>query len=126
MPGATNASRAPSSAAPSSPVDATPPPRVPETETEGLAGWLTVVGASVVAVGAGGVIGFGLRADDLHDTYLAHPSVDTRDEGLVMKGLANASIAVGCVGALLVVGDLLLFRTGETVRADARGLVVRF
>jgi hypothetical protein len=83
-------------------------------EDDGRAGWLTAVGAISAGVGVGGIIGFGVRADDVHDAYLANPTQTGRDEGLVMRGLANASIAVASVGAVLVVGDLLLFRTGRS------------
>ncbi len=108
------------------PAAAAPPPHPVESPRlaeksarTGRAGWLTIAGGVVTVAGAAGLVGFGLRADALHDRYLTAPSAAARDEGLLMKGLANGSIGVLAVGALLVVGDLVLFKTGERRKLEA-------
>ncbi len=99
------------------PPEPAPPPATGEKIElrHGLAGWLTVGGAIVAGIGTAGIIGFGLRTADLGDQYLAAPSSDLRDEGLLMRGFTNGSIGVLGLGALLIVADLALFRTGERV-----------
>lgn len=111
----------------SKPPPATAPPP-PVVTSRGRAGWLTVVGSVVGGIGTAGIIGFGVRASDLHAEYVASPSADLRDQGLVMKGLANGSIGVLSLGAALVVLDLALVGTGahRVVVADAKGIRVAF
>jgi hypothetical protein len=90
-----------------------PPPVVAKPERSearprGGPTWLTWTGAALGLVGGVGIAYFGLRAKSLHDDYLAHPTSDTRDSGLVARDLANVSIGVVGVGALLVALDLLV------------------
>ena len=113
------------------PRDEPPPPAPKKVEhRHGLAGWLTITGSVVAAIGTGGLIGFGIRTEDLGQAYESAPSHDLRDEGLLMRGLANGSIGVLGLGALMIVGDLALFRTGETVEwsvgPTAAGMTIRF
>ncbi|MFO0669883.1 MAG: tetratricopeptide repeat protein [Polyangiaceae bacterium] len=71
-------------------------------------GWLTWSGAAVAAVGAGGVVGFGLRTQRLHDSYVDEPSASTRDQGLFARAMTNVSIGVAVVGVALVAVDLFV------------------
>lgn len=102
-------------------------PLQPE-KLEGLAGWLTVTGAVVGAVGTAGIVGFGLRTADLHEQHLATPSFDLQEEGQLMKGLTNASIGVAALGAALVVLDLVVVRSGEhsVISSTPDGVALRF
>jgi len=79
-------------------------------------GVLTWVGAGMAVAGAAGVIGFGLRSNALMDQWddadpLAPKSL--ADEGRLMTGLANASIAVLGVGLVIMLIDLLIEREVE-------------
>jgi hypothetical protein len=69
-------------------------------------GPLTWVGAVTSVAGLASFIGFGLRASALHERYLASPTASTRDEGLLVRDIANVSLVVGLVGALLLTVDL--------------------
>jgi tetratricopeptide (TPR) repeat protein len=96
-------------------------------------GPLTVIGAISLGLGAGGIVGFGIRAQDLHAAYDAVPRAAFADEGELMRDLANVSIAIASVGAVLVAIDLLflsglLESTEESgpVAIDASGLGIRF
>ena len=71
------------------------------------AGPLTWVGGATGLVGFAAFIGFGLRATTLHESYLMAPTVPTRDEGILMRDIANVSLVVGIVGALLTTLDLV-------------------
>ena len=86
-------------------------------------GWLLVTGSALAALGAGGVIGFGLRASDVHAAWLDDPTAERRDEGLLFRDLTNASIAVLSLGGALVLVDILLALggdgTGERAARDA-------
>jgi hypothetical protein len=63
------------------------------------AGALTWVGTSLMAVGAAGIVGFGLRTEELGDRYVAMPTPETREEGLRMRRTTNAAIGVAAAGA---------------------------
>ncbi len=85
---------------------ATSPARSERGDANGP-GWLTWIGGAVGVAGIGGTVGFGLRTASLGNAYTSHPSEATRDEGLLFRGLTNASIAVGIVGVGLVAIDLI-------------------
>jgi hypothetical protein len=89
------------------------PARPEPAKSTGRAGWLTVTGTVAAGLGGVGIVGFGLRTQSLQDQYVRDPSSATRDDGLRMRALTNASIAVAGAGALLVALDLLVFRSGE-------------
>jgi Anaphase-promoting complex, cyclosome, subunit 3 len=91
-------------------------------------GPLTWVGAGLTAVGIAGVVGFGLHANAKHDAYEASPSDDTRDDGLLARNLSNGSIAVGAVGVVLLVVDLVFLAPGQEqhARVGPDGLTVVF
>ncbi len=92
-------------------------------------GWLLGVGGAIAAVGVGGVIGFGVHTQALHDAYQAMPppaSQSTYDEGVLMQALTNGSIVVASVGAALVVLDLLLAAGGSGTELAREGGVIRF
>jgi hypothetical protein len=90
-------------------------------------GWLTGVGVAVAAIGAGGVIGFGLHTQSLHDEWLAGGPDEVRDEGLTMRTITNVSIGVLALGGALVLLDLLLAAggngTGERASAQRPGTI---
>lgn len=71
-------------------------------------GVLTWTGGGLGVVGTGVAIYFGLRTRSLHEEYLANPTVETRDEGLRARDIANVSIAVAAIGAALVAVDLFI------------------
>ncbi len=70
--------------------------------------WLTWVGVAVAAVGAGGVVGLGLRTAELHDEWLAGGPESVRDEGLTTRAVTNVSLGVALLGAALLAIDLVL------------------
>ena len=72
-------------------------------------GVLTWVGAGVTAAGVAGTIGFGLRARGLHEDYIANPTMETRDDGLRARNIANVSLGVAILGASAVAVDLFVF-----------------
>jgi hypothetical protein len=80
------------------------------------AGLLTWLGVSVAAIGTGGTLWFGLRARKLHDDYVANPSVETREDGLLARNVANVSLAVAVAGAVAVTLDLAVFARRTRVR----------
>ena len=89
----------------------TPPPRprkpsVPD-EPAVSPGPLTWVGTGLAAVGVAGIVGFGLRALTLSEDFDAAPSEELADEGELMRNLANASIGVAALGAVLIAIDLI-------------------
>lgn len=75
-------------------------------EARGL-GWLSALGFSLAGIGAGCLVGCGLYAQSLHDDYVAMPSPQTRDEGLIFRELTNVSIGVASLGVVLVLLDIL-------------------
>jgi hypothetical protein len=77
---------------------------------------MTPIAASILGIGVGGVIGFGLHAEGLHARYVATPSEALFDEGVLMRDLANASIGVLSLGALLLLVDTLIWSTAEGPR----------
>ncbi len=97
-------------------IDATPAPSAAVTlsASDGApSGWrsfgvMTAIGGVLAAVGGGGIIGFGLRTEELGAEYVNAPSAALRDEGLTMRALTNASIALAACGALLIAIDLVL------------------
>lgn len=90
----------------------------------------TWIGGTIALVGVGGIIGFGVRARDLHSAYEASPTAAVRDEGLWMRDLANAAIAIAGAGAIVVLVDLVLAasRASEPRSLSIRGarLQLRF
>ncbi len=89
-------------------------------------GTLTWVGGGLAVVGVAGFIGFGLRAKKLESDYDAHPTEDTRSQGVTMQTLTNVSLGVVAVGAALVVVDLfVLSKNRDTKNAGTPG-VIRF
>jgi hypothetical protein len=97
-------------------ISALPPP-----ERRGL-GLMTWFGASGVALGAAGAVGFGLRARTLHEQYVEDPTIATRDKGVLARNLANASLAVGAVGVVAVLLDVVVLshRTRPVVVPSAQ------
>ncbi len=91
--------------APTAPTDDDTEPPAPGFEVD--LGPLGGVGIVTAAAGIGGVIGFGLRAADLHAEYerLGCATVDCA-EGELFRDATNVSIAVALAGALLIVVDL--------------------
>ena len=77
---------------------------------------LTWVGLGLAVTGGAGIIGFGVRANALHDDYVADPDPSTRERGITMRNLANASIGVALLGAVLMTADLI--RLGVARRAS--------
>jgi hypothetical protein len=104
------------------PVEAPVPPAPAASSGGGGPSWLTWVGAGLAAVGTAGIVGFGVHATSLHDAYVANPTPDVRDEGLLARDLANASIAFAAAGALAVVIDLIVLAVqGDEARTPVRG-----
>jgi hypothetical protein len=84
-------------------------------------GPLTWIGAGLAVLGAAGVVGFGVRAQQLHDDYVAAPSSERRQDGLLMRNLANAALAVGVVGVVALAVDLF-WLARRPVRAERPAL----
>ena len=117
------------------PEEVSPPPtfrvepvaEVPERQSPGHSiGWLTGVGVGLAAIGVGGLIGFGLRTQTLHEQWEAGGPNDVRDEGLTMRALTNISIGVAALGATLVVVDLILAATNRGGDRAQRHRPLRF
>ncbi|MEM9188686.1 MAG: tetratricopeptide repeat protein [Myxococcota bacterium] len=70
-------------------------------------GVLTIIGSGLTVLGGAGIVGFGLRTDELHQRYLESPTADLADEGETMMLLANASIGAAILGGVLVLVDIL-------------------
>lgn len=120
----TDAPPAPSVLDPSTPPPPTEPP--PPRQVAGV-GWLLATGSVLAAIGAAGVIGFGLHANDVHTAWLDDPTASLRDEGMLFRDLTNVSIAVLATGGLLAVIDLFLAAAGEgTGDRAALDPVIRF
>ena len=90
----------PSATPPPAHIEDRPPPRARPSA-------LTWVGLGLAVAGGAGIIGFGVRANALHDDYIAGPDPSTRNKGITMRNLANASIAVAVLGAVLVTADVI-------------------
>jgi tetratricopeptide (TPR) repeat protein len=107
-----------------------PPVEPPPPPPGGSLSALGAIGIGIAALGIGGTIGFGLRAQDRWDAFDRTPSDEIADEGELMRDLANVSIAAIGVGALLVAIDVFFlagfFGSSAPARANARGLVVDF
>jgi hypothetical protein len=73
----------------------------------GFPRWATWLGTGLIVAGGAGLIGFGLQTAALEEQYLEMPTSETRDEGLLMRTLANVSIGVMALGAALILIDLL-------------------
>jgi len=82
--------------------------------------WITLVGAGAAAIGTAGTIGFGLRAQSLHDQYLAEPTVETRDAGLFARNVANVSLAVAIVGVAAIAIDVFVLARRPRASAMAQ------
>jgi hypothetical protein len=61
----------------------------------------------------------------LHDEHLAQPSEQRREDGLQARNLANASLAVGILGAAAVGLDLLVLSNESEDSASLSTCVVR-
>lgn len=91
-----------------------PPPEVGEPEGAGGSrgpyrpGVGTVIGASLIALGAGGTIGFGLRTRSLEDDFDRTPTDAFADDGEQAKLLTNLSIGVTVVGALVWLTEVIV------------------
>ncbi len=95
-------------------------PAPSSSEPNGYApGALTWIGAGLAAVGVAGIIGFGVHADARHESYVATPTQDLLDEGVLARNLANASIAVAGVGAVLLLVDLIFIAPDDGIEAGA-------
>jgi hypothetical protein len=112
----------------SSPAQHGPTPRPPSTRGTSFPSWLGWTGLVVTTAGAAGAIGFGLRAQAIHDTCEPHcPTLAARDEGELMRTLANMSLSLAIAGAVGVILDLVLSAVDapatERARASMRGAV---
>ncbi|AKF10313.1 hypothetical protein [Sandaracinus amylolyticus] len=101
------------------PVAITPPPPRETRLVLRDPGWLTYVGASIAAIGAGGIVGFGVHAQSLWDAYHTpgQATLALREEGMLATDLTNVSIGVAALGAVLVVIDVILLLAGDGARA---------
>ena len=88
---------------------------VPESETGGP-GWLMWTGAGLAVAGAAGWLVFWLRTDSLHDDYLAMPTAETRDDGLLFRTLTIVSMGVTAVSVVAALVDLLFLAPQEVER----------
>lgn len=80
-----------------------------ERESGGGPGALTWIGAGLAVAGAAGIVYFGLEANAIHDEYEQRGCADDLcSRGTTMRDLANISIGVAIVGAVLIVVDLLV------------------
>ena len=100
-----------------------PPPESPEpSPSRGpyRPGVGTVIGASLIALGAGGTIGFGLRTRSLEDDFDRTPTDAIADDGEQAKLLTNLSIGVALVGALVWLTEILVgsLRARDAERED--------
>jgi tetratricopeptide (TPR) repeat protein len=91
------------------------PKRVPDerrgsVESGSLFGPVGYAGAALGVAGAIGFTYFGLRANSLHERYLAEPTLATRDDGLQAQALANVSLATALLGVALAAVDAALLR----------------
>ncbi|MEM9864173.1 MAG: tetratricopeptide repeat protein [Myxococcota bacterium] len=116
--------RSPSLPVPSRPESepSAPPLQTPSTERRGVTVW-TPIGASILAVGLSGVVGFGVRASSIHDD--CDPFCASRsdaDAGQRAQNVTNAAIGVAAAGAVIVLVDLILARR----RTPSTDLTVRF
>jgi hypothetical protein len=110
------------------PATSSRPPPLVLVETSDRAprgpGWLTWTGGAVAAIGVAGIVGFGLRAQSLHDDYLRAPTQDLLDRGVAARDLTNVAIAVAAVGGALIAIDLLFLAPRSSasgaVKASAR------
>ncbi|UJR78682.1 PEGA domain-containing protein [Sandaracinus amylolyticus] len=93
------------------PVVASDEPTPPVSSRGSSLGALTVIGASLTAIGTGGVIGFGIYTMDLKSRFDAMPTQALADEGNTMAALTNASIGVLALGGALVLIDVILVVT---------------
>lgn len=81
----------------------------------------TVVGVSLLAAGAAGTIGFGLRTRSLEDDFDRTPTDAIADDGEQSKLLTNLSIGVAIVGALIWITEIIVGSVRERpVAADDR------
>ena len=89
-----------------------------EDEPSVSPGPLTWIGTGLAAVGIAGIVGFGVRATSLSEDFDAAPSEELADEGELMKNLANASIGVAALGAVLIAIDLIWVGRRQTDSAS--------
>lgn len=90
---------------------------------------LTWIGVGAAVVGTAGTIGFGVYTRDLEAEYATNPSEGLRDRGITAQVLANVSLGVAIVGAVMVAIDLLFFAQREeeaAVTSRRDGAVLRF
>jgi hypothetical protein len=81
---------------------------MPPADTSFSPGALFWIGSGLAVAGGAAILGFGLRASDVHETFEVDPREDLESEGALMRDLANASIALAAVGGVLVLVDVLL------------------
>jgi tetratricopeptide (TPR) repeat protein len=103
----------------------TPPPRTASAVVDAPSSrtaWLAIGGAVVAGAGVAGIVYFGLRAQSLHDEWEASPTdEDLAGRGTTMRDLANVSIGVAALGAVLVLLDVLFLSSGDAP-SEARAL----
>ena len=88
--------------------------------------WFWVSGAVALAA-AGAITVFGVRTELLQDEWEARYEPSVREDGELMRLLANVSIGVLGVAGIMMVIDLLIPRgSDEAVSWDARHLVLTF
>lgn len=66
------------------------------------------VGMGLGALGTAGAIGFGLRTESLHDSYLSTPTEQIYDSGVFSRTMTNVSIGVAVTGLAVVLVDLFV------------------
>jgi tetratricopeptide (TPR) repeat protein len=107
-----------------------PAPDAPPAERDDrhpFPSWLSGIGVGVLSLGVAGIVGFGLRTQDLRDEYVETQNEAIADEGLLSRDLANASIGVAVGGALVIAADLIWWITdGEGADRPAPATGFRF
>ncbi len=81
----------------------------------------TAIGVSLLAAGAAGTIGFGVRTRSLEDDFDRTPTDAIADDGEQSKLLTNLSIGVAVVGALIWIAEIIVgsVRERPALRDDA-------
>jgi hypothetical protein len=68
-------------------------------------------------IGGVGTLGFGLRTQSLHRSYLDAPTASTYDQGIFARTMTNVSLGVAALGVAFVVVDLVAFARRPAVEA---------
>jgi hypothetical protein len=100
-----------------------PPSTTPEPRPRPRATALTWSGLALLALGDVGILGFGLSALGYHEDYVQNPTADLREQGLLMRNLANASIGIVVVGAALMMADIVVTLRRRRARSRTSSLV---